>query len=70
MMVRCSQTKPFYKVTIVAGRNYYLLSSGGGGGVGGGVVLIGWHCAKVQGHPELERYKRVLIGWHCDKVQG
>ena len=33
-------------------------------------VLIGWHCAKVQGHAELERYKRVLIGWHCDKVQG
>ena len=19
-------------------------------------VLIGWHCAKVQGHAELERY--------------
>ena len=33
-------------------------------------VLIGWHCAKVQGHAELDKYKRVLIGWHCDKVQG
>ena len=33
-------------------------------------VLIGWHCAKVQGHAELERYKGVLIGWHCAKVQG
>ena len=37
---------------------------------GGGGVLIGWHCAKVQGHAELDKYKRVLIGWHCDKVQG
>ena len=26
--------------------------SGGGGG-----VLIGWHCAKVQGHAELEMEK-------------
>ena len=41
----------------------FSVSGGGGGG------LIGWHCAKVQGHAELERYK-VLIGWHCAKVQG
>ena len=40
-----------------------LVSVGGGG-------LISWHCAKVQGHAELERYKGVLIGWHCAKVQG
>ena len=39
-------------------------------GVGRGGGLIGWHCAKVQGHAELEKYKRVLIGWHCDKVQA
>ena len=31
---------------------------------------MGWHCAMVQGHAELERYKGVLIGWHCAKVQG
>ena len=29
-----------------------LVSVSGGGGGGG--VLIGWHCAKVQGHAELE----------------
>ena len=37
---------------------------------GGGGVLIGWHCAKVQGHAELQRYKEVLIGWHGAKVKG
>ena len=31
-----------------------LVSVSGGGGGG---VLIGWHCAKVQGHAELERYE-------------
>ena len=31
---------------------------------------MGWHCAKVQGHAELERYEGVLIGWHFAKVQG
>ena len=32
------------------------VSGGGWGGGGGGGVLIGWHCAKVQGHAELQRY--------------
>ena len=43
---------------------------GFGFGRGGGCLILGWQCAKVQGHAELERYKEVLIGWHCAKVKG
>ena len=28
---------------------------------GTGTALIGWHCAKVQGHAELERYKETVL---------